>query len=123
MGNLGAYQAVTTLMKKVGGPVPFAVIVIGAGYIVLRPAEEGARRFARSLKKKWEKKKLFGGADINHMTADLCLANGVTLNAGDEFAVLAVENDEALLMPKHGDAAIILPVKLLCEVSDYRKQE
>lgn len=123
MGNLGAYQAVTTLMKKVGGPVQLAVIVIGAGYIVLRPAEEGARRFARSLKKKWEKKKLFGGADINHMTADLCLANGVTLNAGDEFAVLAVENDEALLMPKHGDASIILPIKLLCEVSDYRKQE
>lgn len=57
------------------------------------------------------------------MTADLCLANGVTLNAGDEFAVLAVENDEALLMPKYGDTSIILPVKLLCEVSDYRKQE
>ena len=37
MGNLGAYQVMTTIAKKVGGPTVLAVVTAAAGYVVLRP--------------------------------------------------------------------------------------
>ena len=35
MSNLGWYQTMTTVAKKVGGPLPLAGLIVAAGAVVL----------------------------------------------------------------------------------------
>ena len=43
MGNLGAYQWVTTISKKVGGPFQLLGITALGGYVVFRGLEAGGK--------------------------------------------------------------------------------
>ena len=44
MGNLGNYQLMTTIAKKVGGPVGLLIVTLGSGYIVGRTTEAGGKK-------------------------------------------------------------------------------
>ena len=41
MGNLGWYQVMTKLAKKVGGPISLFAITATGGYLIGRTAEAG----------------------------------------------------------------------------------
>ena len=43
MSNLGLYQMMTTVAKRVGGPLRFLGIVAAGGYVVLRPLETAGK--------------------------------------------------------------------------------
>ena len=44
MGNLGGYQMMTSLAKKVGGPMALLITTLGGGYVVGRAAEAGGMK-------------------------------------------------------------------------------
>ena len=51
MGNLGWYQLMTTVAKKVGGPkVLFGLLAVG-GYAVIRTVEAGGKKVIKLVKK------------------------------------------------------------------------
>lgn len=55
MGNLGAYQWITTVSKKVGGPVKLLVGIALGGYTVIRLGEAGIKKVIRTVKTHHEK--------------------------------------------------------------------
>ena len=103
MGNLGAYQLVTTISKKVGGPFPLLGIVAVGGYVVFRGIEAGGKRIYKLIKKKADNftEKLVN--PVKYMVnAEGTSNEGIHFNIGDEFFILE-EDGEAVLIDKIGD--------------------
>lgn len=95
MGNLGTYQAMTMLAKKVGGPRSLAAVTAVTGYVVIRPAEAGVRRVAQAIKKRnvpcTTKDQVF------RVTTDGEDASGLMIKGGDEYRVLECDGDAVLI--------------------------
>lgn len=96
MSNLGAYQTMVELAKKVGGPWALAAIVAGGGGLLLRGAEAGGKAALRQVRARNQS----NGAGLQERPVQFTVAtdadcgSGLTLHAGDKIRVLA----------RHGDA-------------------
>ena len=103
MGNLGAYQWITTISKKVGGPKVFLGIVAATGYAVFRGVEAGGKQIYKLLKKKktGTSEKVVK-TEKQKVTTEGTSNEGVVFNVGDEICVLEVDGD-AVLIDKIGD--------------------
>lgn len=95
MGNLGDYQRVVEIAKKVGGPRILAAIVAAGGFVlgvagtkVVDKASKGAKR----------KKRATSGAteELFDVTSD-GESGGLKLRAGDKYRVLAQDRDSILI--------------------------
>lgn len=95
MGNLGDYQRMTTLAKRVGGPKVLGLAATVLGYIVLRPAEAGLKKAARTFKERGGSHPLRGR--VFRVTADGHDGHGVRLYEGDEYRVLEGDRDAILI--------------------------
>ncbi len=97
MSNLGGYQTITELIKKVGGPKnAFALLGVAAGAILGTGIGIGF-----SLGKKSEAKK--GSLeDIYDVTSNCKDKSGLELHIGDKFKVLKSDK-EAIMIEKIGD--------------------
>lgn len=95
MGNLGAYQTMTALAKRVGGPKVLAVLTAAGGYAALRPAEAAVKRAVGSLRKR----------NVPCPTRDLTFratspgedGAGLEIRVGDEYRVLECDGDAVLV--------------------------
>lgn len=121
MGNLGAYQAMTTAAKKVGGPSVLLAITAVAGYIFIRPAEAGAKKVVRTIKQRNEpcatKGQLFrASADGDD--------GGLRIRVGDEYRVLECDGD-SILIEVLGDAdnPYFVSSTFLRSVSDFPQDD
>ena len=56
MSNLGMYQTITTLAKKVGGPKNLIILTMGAGYVVFRSGEAVVKKAVKETVKKIKSK-------------------------------------------------------------------
>lgn len=94
MSNLGAYQVMTTVAKKVGGPVVLGVVTFFSGYVVLRPTEAGVKSIVRAIRSRnvpcTTKGRVFR-AKANGEEGDL------SLHVGDEYRVLECDGDAILI--------------------------
>ena len=52
MSNLGAYQWLTTVAKKVGGPKNFVLIIAGTGAVICKGGEIVVKKIIKELKNK-----------------------------------------------------------------------
>lgn len=121
MSNLGLYQTMTVLAKKVGGPGKLAALVIGgsmvAGGVILRGYDRV--RAAISAKKVADNER-------NQLTTTYVVCNegtsdeGVLLRVGDQFKVLERDGD-AVLIEILGDDEnpYFVSVEFLSGISDY----
>jgi len=50
MGNLGLYEKIPTVAKKVGVPKNLALLTMGSGYLILRTIEAVAKKAYRKVK-------------------------------------------------------------------------
>lgn len=94
MSNLGYYQTLTTVMKRVGGPIAFVVELAGAGAVAGSAITMGivARVFKRKKKhKKADSKRVFR---VNKIGID---NKGKRFNIGDSFRVLERDKDAVLI--------------------------
>ena len=119
--GLGAYQTMTTIAKKVGGPFVLATITFVSGYVVLRPAEAGVKKAARAVKRRnepcAEKGQLF--------RAGASGTEGVlTIQAGAQFRVLEGDGD-SILIDVLGDpnSPYFVSSAFLRSISDFQAGE
>ena len=121
MGNLGWYQKLTTIAKFVGGPKRLvAYIFLGGGAAFL-----GADKGIGWLRKKRLSKRMKREADeaamvVYTVTVEGRSNEGLLFNVGDEFRVLEVDGDAALI-DKIGDdnSPYFVSAQFLGQISDY----
>ena len=113
MSNLGAYQVMTTLAKKVGGPKCLGGIVLAIGAAI---GIGGKTIYDKQVGK--NKDKLL---DITYVIKEDAMSNErLQLNKGDRFRVLAEAKDAILIeLIGNDDNPHVVSCELLEEISDY----
>jgi len=130
VGNLGAYQAVTTIMKQFGGPEKAAwklvPPVLVAGYALLRPAEAGIKKLGVKIKEARadDHRARAGAGRLFTVTADGTDSQGLHLTSGMQYRLLQ-HDDGAVLVEVIGDSnnPYMLSGEFLRTISDYPANE
>lgn len=122
MGNLGAYQTMTTLAKRTGGPVVLALGTAVAGWVIGRVGEAGGKaaiRAARTAIRKHDTPTAPTGQEFD-VHGDGEDGKGLVPRAGDRYRVLAGDGD-ALLVEVLGDEdnPYFTSTQFLAAVSDF----
>lgn len=122
MGNLGWYQVMTTLAKKVGGPLKLAGIICGGGAVVGGGAVAGCLAIKNKVSKEFEKKKKEADSAIVYEVVNNGKSNeGLEFVKGDKVKVLEVDGDAAMI-EKIGNEnnPYFVAASFLESISDYR---
>lgn len=120
MGNLGAYQKMTTIAKMVGGPINLAGILfvcgIAIGVGLTKSGEFIVNKVSKIVKKETS---LAMESAIFTVTVGEIDNSGLEFNIGDKFRVLE-RDGEAILIEKIGDLnnPYFVPDELLLRISD-----
>lgn len=133
MSNLGGYQVITTLIKRVGGPENALKLAAAAGGLLLvagGAAHAGVQKATPALKNKagqlferWRGR--VGATDqlagsIYAVTAAAESDQGVSFNVGDTFRVLERDADAVLIeLIGNDDNPWVISADLLVEISDF----
>ena len=124
MSNLGDYQRMTILAKKVGGHKNLAGIIAGAGVVVGVAVCKGRMIVAEKINKKKNKEKLTGTSDsiVYSVTVDGVSDDGLEFKIGDQFRVLETDKD-VVLIEKIGDNnnPYFVSVEFLEKISNYKR--
>ena len=94
MSNLGFYQVLTTISKKVGGPEKLVAGIAVGGYAVLRSGEAGLRWVARAVEQRNAPCATKG--QVFRATLD-GEESGLKIHVGDEYQVLECDGDAILI--------------------------
>lgn len=116
MGNLGAYQWMTTAAKKVGGPIALLTIFAVGGAAVSKIGEFAVKQCIKIHNKKGETKK------TSYIVTTYGESNkGLKFNVGDKYNVLESDG-ESVLIEKIGDKnnPYFVSAELLRDISDYQ---
>ena len=118
MGNLGLYQTMTTVAKKVGGPKSFLLLVGISGYGVFRIGEAGIKKFVKAVIRYRKKKQIPSKLYVVHSAGES--NEGLHFAAGNTFRVLESDGD-AVLIEKIGEEnnPYFVSEELLRTISDY----
>jgi len=129
-GNLGAYQIMTTLAKRVGGPINLGGIIAligGAGGGILAYGCRGKiERIGHSIKSKFgisnDPKELQKETRTYRFHSDCKIGNELTHKQDDRFSVLYAD-DEMILINIVGDDnnPYMVDRKELEKTSDYKE--
>ncbi|MFF2275590.1 hypothetical protein [Agromyces sp. NPDC058126] len=126
MGNLGNYQTMTWLAKKVGGPVILTGVTMFTGWAIGRTAELGGKwTFARAKAAMTNRSvPCASQGQMFAIMADAEAGGGFTLKAGDRFRVLECDGD-AVLIEVIGDTdnPYVVSGELLAAFSDFPGQD
>lgn len=119
MSNLGLYQDLTMLAKKVGGPKNLIGLLAGGSFAAGILATKGGEAIIKKKKDANNKDAISHFYRVNKTTTD---QDGLTLKEGDTFRVLE-EDDDAILIEITGDTnnPYFVSSKWLETVSDFKK--
>lgn len=122
MGNLGNYQLMTTLAKKVGGPVGLLATTLGAGYVIGRTTEAGGKRGIGALKNAIKRRK--APCELKDkvfaVRADGTDDQGLEFKAGAEYRVLECSDDAILIeLIGNDDNPHVVSDAFLARISDF----
>ena len=118
MSNLGLYQTMTTIAKKVGGPKNLLLLVSVGGYGVLRLSEAGIKKLIKAIV---HYKSNANASSKLYTIHSVGVSNeGLHFNIGDTFRVLESDGD-AVLIEKIGEPnnPYFVSRELLLGISDY----
>ncbi len=88
----------TTVAKKLGGPVQLMAAVAVSGYVILRTTEAGIKLVINKVKDNKEKQNSDFEEDVYYTVNSQGESNeGVNFNIGDRFRVLEVDRDAVLI--------------------------
>ena len=106
MSNLGMYQTITTLAKKVGGPKNLVILTMGTGYVVIRSGEAVIKKCIKEATKIVKNKSENTGQNAQRIFEVISNGKsdgGLELNVGDKYRVLETDG-ESILIEKIGDS-------------------
>ena len=117
MSNLGAYQTMTTLAKRFGGPYGLGATVLALGYVggkLIEVPIRAAIQHIRSKKKTDQPDKMIA---VTSAGSD---DSGMTLSKGDTYRIL-YEDSDMVLVEKIGDenSPYMVSPDFLRRVSNY----
>ena len=123
MSNLGAYQALTTVAKKVGGPKNLILLTASAGaaigITVYKGGEVLVKKGAKVIKARINNKKQAITVK-QYVVKSFGISNeGVKFEVGEKFNVLATDGD-AILIEKIGDENNEKIYYIINSYSDWR---
>ena len=120
MSNLGLYQTMTTTAKKVGGPIPFVLLIGAAGAVFYKSSELIIKGCVKAFKKR--KGNPLKKSKIYTVSAPVTDDNGLNLNIEDQFRILN-EFDDGALIEKINDKnnPYCVSFDLLEAVSDFKR--
>ena len=120
VSNLGAYQWMTTIAKKVGGPVNLLFLTGVAGAGVYKVGEVTVKKVIKTVK--WNRTNKHKDLDSRVYTVSLPGKSnaGVAFTEGNQFRVLEIDGD-AVLIEKIQDKKnpYFVSAELLRSISDY----
>lgn len=128
MGNLGWYQLMTTVAKKVGGPKQLLALVAVGGYVIIRGVEAGGKKVIKLVKKviKLVKKDNKEKSTSKVLPAYKFIIDGkddkgLIFSSGDVFYV-AARHDDVILIEKEKDDnnPYFVSVDWLMKVSSFK---
>lgn len=115
MSNLGGYQIMTKIAKKVGGPKNLVALTMVGGYCCIRTAEGLVKKVVKTVEKKDKR------GETYKVLKPGVSNEGLKFNVGDIYFVLE-QDDDAVLIEKYGEAdnPYFVSAKLLSEISEYK---
>ena len=122
MGNLGQYQLLTTLAKKVGGP---AVLIVGTaigGWFVGRVTEVGGKKVVKVAKSKLTKRRapVAASGRIFTVHTDGDASSELKLHVDDEYRVLERDKDAVLIeVLDNANNPYFVSGEILASISDF----
>jgi len=121
MGNLGWYQLMTTVAKKVGGPKQLLALVAAGGYVIIRGAEAGGKKVIKLVKKDNKEKSTSKVLPAYKFIIDGKDDKGLIFSSGDVFYV-AARHDDVILIEKEKDDnnPYFVSVDWLMKVSSFK---
>lgn len=119
MGNLGWYQVMTTLAKKVGGPKNLLALTLTAGGAIAIPVWELSKKGYKSIKEKFT----ITSEDANKI---YCVQisktdnQNLTFELGDKFTVLGRDKDVVMInIIERKDNPFCVSATFLESISDF----
>lgn len=98
MSNLGWYQILTTIAKKVGGPRNLIALIAGGGAVAGGVAVVGGVAIKKKVDEALEQKKQAEVAAIVYTVTKESKSNeGLIFKKGTQFKVLETDGDAALI--------------------------
>ncbi|KON40094.1 hypothetical protein ADS73_06740 [Lactiplantibacillus plantarum] len=121
MGNLGWYQLMTTVAKKVGGPKQLLALVAAGGYVIIRGFEAGGKKVIKLVKKDNKEKSTSKVLPAYKFIIDGKDDKGLIFSSGDVFYV-AARHDDVILIEKEKDDnnPYFVSVDWLMKVSSFK---
>lgn len=133
LSNLGGYQAITTLIKSVGGPESAKKLAVAAGvalfvaggatYAGIQKVTPVVKEQAVELLAKWRRRdestdELAGS--VFTVTSAAESDQGVSFGIGDAFRVLDRDTDAVLIeLIGNENNPWVIPADLLAQISDF----
>lgn len=119
MSNLGWYQTITTVSKKVGGPRNLLLLTAASGYAVLRTGEASVKKIYKTVKNLNTKKKR-NESTVYDVTANGKTVEDLEFNIGEQYRILESDGD-SILIEKIGDSnnPYFVSADFLSSVSDF----
>lgn len=120
MSNLGGYQAIVVLVKKLGGPGQAAAIVIGGAASAGALALAGAQKIAAKVR---ERREADDGSHLPHftVTVNASTKDGLEMVVGNQFRVLERDGDAVLIeILGQGDNPHVASAEFLKSVSNFQ---
>lgn len=98
MSNLGWYQVLTTMAKKVGGPKRLVALLVGSGALLGLGAGAGTNAIKKKVSSEIEnKRKAETLAKVYTVKKEGRSNEGLHFSVGDTFKVLEVDGDAGLI--------------------------
>lgn len=121
MGNLGWYQLMTTVAKKVGGPKQLLALVAAGGYVIIRVVEAVGKKVIKLVKKDNKEKYTSKVLPAYKFIIDGKDDKGLIFSSGDVFYV-AARHDDVILIEKEKDDnnPYFVSVDWLMKVSSFK---
>lgn len=114
--NLGSYQVMTWLAKRVGGPIVLFLMTTVGGYLTLRGGEAGIKVVFRKIKRKLCLK--IKSYEITSYGKD---SKGLEFNIGDKILVIESDGDSVLIeIEGNADNPHFVSGLFLKTISDYK---
>ncbi|MGO3874432.1 MAG: hypothetical protein ACTJHQ_11440, partial [Lacticaseibacillus paracasei] len=119
--NLGWYQLMTTVAKKVGGPKQLLALVAAGGYVIIRGVEAGGKKVIKLVKKDNKEKSTSKVLPAYKFIIDGKDDKGLIFSSGDVFYV-AARHDDVILIEKEKDDnnPYFVSVDWLMKVSSFK---
>ena len=121
MGNLGWYQLITTIAKKVGGPKQLIGMLVGGGAALGAGVVAGGAALKNKVTTELEKKKKEADAAIIYEVKTEGRSNeGLLFKVGETFKVLETDGNVGLI-EKIGDtnSPYYVSIEFLRTISEY----